>query len=259
MSGEGSLELGCVLLSGLASVTLMTVFILRSKGRREKKIEKTNYSVEDDFDEINYHLQTDLNNKIIERISQVKTDIKARKLQLNRNVEDLLSQQEADISVKMSEFEIAKEIIVNNYKEKIEVLKKETETDISELKDAVRSLRIILAGASDTVDTLTNTRAELECPVCLEEMKPPRRIWQCSDGHIICDFCRKKPTVTCCPTCRKYIVGRSNIAEKLSRSLFGGCQESDSSGLPGPKTKCGGRITLTGYREVTSSTEEIYQ
>ena len=175
MSGEGSLELGCVLLSGLASVTLMTVFILRSKGRREKKIEKTNYSVEDDFDEINYHLQTDLNNKIIERISQVKTDIKARKLQLNRNVEDLLSQQEAEISVKMSEFEIAKEIIVNNYKEKIEVLKKETETDISELKDAVRSLRIILAGASDTVDTLTDTRAELECPVCLEEMKPPRR------------------------------------------------------------------------------------
>ena len=64
------------------------------------------------------------------------------------------------------------------------------------------------------------------------------RIWQCSDGHPVCEHCRKKPEVTCCPTCRKYIVGRSTIAEKMARSLFGGEMEE----VP--------KITLTGFREV---------
>merc|ERR1712096_580362 len=111
-------------------------------------------------------------------------------------------------------------IIENKYIEKINALKEETETDITEMKEALKSLRVILASSNDTAETMTNTKSELECPVCLEEMKPPRRIWQCSDGHAICDFCRKKPTVTCCPTCRKYIVGRSNIAEKLARCVL---------------------------------------
>ena len=51
--------------------------------------------------------------------------------------------------------------------------------------------------------------------------------------------------MTCCPTCRKYIVGRSTIAEKLARSLFteDGTEQEISHGD-------GGKITLTGYREV---------
>merc|ERR1711872_588090 len=53
-----------------------------------------------------------------------------------------------------------------------------------------------------------------------KEMKPPRRIWQCSDGHPLCENCRKKPEMNTCPTCRKYLVGRSTIAEKLARALY---------------------------------------
>ena len=40
--------------------------------------------------------------------------------------------------------------------------------------------------------------------------------------------------------CRKYIVGRSNIAEKMARVVFG-------SGAVGERED---KITLTGYREV---------
>ena len=69
------------------------------------------------------------------------------------------------------------------------------------------------------------------------------RIWQCSDGHAICDFCRRKPSVNCCPVCRKYIIGRSNIAEKLARCVFGVKNDDEETG----------KITLTGYREVKSS------
>ena len=46
------------------------------------------------------------------------------------------------------------------------------------------------------------------------------RIWQCSDGHPLCENCRKKPEMNTCPTCRKYLVGRSTIAEKLARALY---------------------------------------
>ena len=74
------------------------------------------------------------------------------------------------------------------------------------------------------------------------------RIWQCSDGHAICDFCRKKPAVTCCPVCRKYIVGRSNIAEKMARCVFGAGNREEGAGSKEEGT--GNKITLTGYREV---------
>ena len=30
-------------------------------------------------------------------------------------------------------------------------------------------------------------KTELECPICFEEMKPPMRIWQCVDGHPVCE------------------------------------------------------------------------
>ena len=46
--------------------------------------------------------------------------------------------------------------------------------------------------------------------------------------------------MTCCPVCRKYIVGRSNIAEKMARVVFG-------TGGGGERED---KITLTGYREV---------
>ena len=37
----------------------------------------------------------------------------------------------------------------------------------------------------------TSRRAlkELECPVCLTDMKPPLKIWECSEGHQVCANC----------------------------------------------------------------------
>ena len=75
------------------------------------------------------------------------------------------------------------------------------------------------------------------------------RIWQCSDGHAICEFCRKKPHVTCCPVCRKYIVGRSNIAEKVARCVFS-VKEDDA--IPGTETDSKKKFTLTGYKEIST-------
>ena len=35
----------------------------------------------------------------------------------------------------------------------------------------------------------------LECPICTEEMKPPRKIFQCANGHVICEICKINPQV----------------------------------------------------------------
>jgi len=56
-------------------------------------------------------------------------------------------------------------------------------------------------------------KEHLECPVCLELPKSSP-IYQCPNGHIVCNICHKK--LHFCPQCReplgKY---RSRIAEEL--------------------------------------------
>ena len=34
-----------------------------------------------------------------------------------------------------------------------------------------------------------NVREELKCPCCREEMCPPKSIYQCRDGHVVCQDC----------------------------------------------------------------------
>ncbi|XP_053698770.1 uncharacterized protein LOC128745715 [Sabethes cyaneus] len=52
----------------------------------------------------------------------------------------------------------------------------------------------------------------LECPVCLEIIRPPS--WQCCHGHVICSGCRAKSAK--CPICRVVLGrGRCIVADKL--------------------------------------------
>ena len=53
----------------------------------------------------------------------------------------------------------------------------------------------------------------IECPVCLKVPKS-LRIYQCENGHIICEFCNDR--VKECPTCRaRKPEIRALVAEKL--------------------------------------------
>ncbi|XP_062538550.1 uncharacterized protein LOC134206832 [Armigeres subalbatus] len=56
----------------------------------------------------------------------------------------------------------------------------------------------------------------LECPVCMEIIRPPS--WQCCHGHLICSSCRSKSTK--CPICRVILGrGRCIVADKLFNFL----------------------------------------
>eukprot|EP00746_Dinoflagellata_sp_MGD_P018994 gnl/MRDRNA2_/MRDRNA2_144111_c0_seq1.p1 gnl/MRDRNA2_/MRDRNA2_144111_c0~~gnl/MRDRNA2_/MRDRNA2_144111_c0_seq1.p1 ORF type:complete len:285 (+),score=24.39 gnl/MRDRNA2_/MRDRNA2_144111_c0_seq1:113-967(+) len=49
----------------------------------------------------------------------------------------------------------------------------------------------------------TSLEAQLECPICLKyPMMPPIR--QCSNGHLLCDACSRKPQCRACPQCRSH-------------------------------------------------------
>lgn len=48
-------------------------------------------------------------------------------------------------------------------------------------------------------DSAQERRKELECPVCYQEMAPPKTIFQCAEGHPVCSSC--KPRMNRCPTC----------------------------------------------------------
>ncbi|XP_035777011.1 uncharacterized protein LOC118458537 [Anopheles albimanus] len=56
----------------------------------------------------------------------------------------------------------------------------------------------------------------LECPVCLEIVRPPA--WQCNHGHLLCSTCRAKTHK--CPICREVLCRvRCIVADKLFHYL----------------------------------------
>ena len=76
------------------------------------------------------------------------------------------------------------------FSEVVSRLREEAEDEVAGLKTAATRLQLVESGTGDPAEAVQHTRAELECPVCLEPLTPPRRIWQCSDGHPVCEFCR---------------------------------------------------------------------
>ena len=57
-----------------------------------------------------------------------------------------------------------------------------------------------------------------ECPVCLVEMIPPTKIFQCINGHSLCEKC--KDNVTTCPSCRVSLGGNAMSRNILAESLI---------------------------------------
>ena len=167
--------LGNAILLEFFMIFMATVMVLRNLRYNQMKNKVDDKEREENFDDINNHLQNDLRNKLVEKINEVKQNIKFKKLQQDKNVKHLLKQQEDEIAIKHSQFMIEKLEIESKYKRKIQDLEAEVAVDVDNLKDSLKNLQIILATSGDSGDTVTNTRSELECPVCLEEMRPPKK------------------------------------------------------------------------------------
>ena len=59
-----------------------------------------------------------------------------------------------------------------------------------------------------------------ECPVCYEPFSPPRRIFQCTNGHLICENCKASPQLKVCPSCKNIFMGRAIAMEQFLADLY---------------------------------------
>merc|ERR1719500_351239 len=94
-------------------------------------------------------------------------------------------------------------------KQKEEALKAENESVLSLLLEENESQEALMLAKHEGEERAARKSAELEnernvslrpsapsqpqvpeCPVCLEEMAPPTRIFQCRNGHLICEPCK---------------------------------------------------------------------
>eukprot|EP00092_Neocalanus_flemingeri_P098701 GFUD01125865.1.p1 GENE.GFUD01125865.1~~GFUD01125865.1.p1 ORF type:complete len:103 (+),score=24.42 GFUD01125865.1:3-311(+) len=65
-----------------------------------------------------------------------------------------------------------------------------------------------------------DAKKEFKCPICVEPMSPPVRIWQCAEGHILCENCKNHPDVRNCPACRGAFAGRNLAMERMAELVF---------------------------------------
>ena len=89
---------------------------------------------------------------------------------------------------------------------------------------------LIFVAFSEYLNFITysfNSKAEFEeylCPVCFELPIAPKEIYQCSQGHFLCNVCLKKIDKKC-PTCRENWVNvpnlpaRNRMAENLLQKM----------------------------------------
>jgi len=76
-----------------------------------------------------------------------------------------------------------------------------------------------VSGSSATVSCTKGSSSVPSCPVCWEEMKPPKRIFQCTNGHLVCERCHSQPQLVKCPTCREPMMGRATAMEHFLSQL----------------------------------------
>ena len=106
---------------------------------------------------------------------------------------------------------------------------------LKELKEEIERMRQSLRGITTNArQSQTSRNLGVQCPVCFDDARPPMRLMQCGEGHIICDCCFTKareeasaqrrahvcdregnPEVDLCHSCRGRITGRPTQLEKI--------------------------------------------
>ena len=83
----------------------------------------------------------------------------------------------------------------------------------------------------------------LECPVCLDLCKPPREIWQCPEGHIMCELCANRPEMRNCSQCRMTLsqenLSRNRALEELARKTLPPVEEETTANRRGGRSRGG--------------------
>jgi hypothetical protein len=165
---------------------------------------------------------------VLEKHSKQKL-VLAKKVKAEEAREKMMKAAEAQrVNVESIQENIKKE---NKEKLKlVETIKKATAT-IEKSKEALQFLETNSRKNNDKMnvelgklealveeDSAQNKMEEIECPVCCEEMTPPKTIFQCSEGHPVCSSCR--PRHDDCPSCRGAFMGSNSGMEQLVQDIL---------------------------------------
>merc|ERR1719365_213353 len=74
------------------------------------------------------------------------------------------------------------------------------------MEKEMNELDSVISALFEELDEMKMKNQELEevlkCPVCLDTCRPPLQIYQCHEGHIVCESCFSKPELVTCPQLR---------------------------------------------------------
>jgi len=103
----------------------------------------------------------------------------------------------------------------------IEKLEKELET-ISAPSELLKSLEPAQSLSQPPAKPgLSELEQELACCGCALVCRPPHKIYQCPEGDLICEICKKRLNI--CPVCKMELVGglsRNKVLENIARKYF---------------------------------------
>ena len=97
--------------------------------------------------------------------------------------------------------------VVSEQKTEIQDLKTSVKNEIDDLKDMILSLNMSVHPKESTLRS--------ECPSCMEILRPPMRLMQCGQGHIVSEDCYTRLEEMECPTCWGDITGRPTELERV--------------------------------------------
>jgi len=132
-----------------------------------------------------------------------------------------------DVTMRMDEEDIVKEKVRCKQREDEE--NRRVNTDSKRLSEMTRAEKNKAWRMRQEEQMMNNwrevdhrVREELCCPCCAEEMTPPSRIYQCRDGHVVCQQCFQHKHIEVCPSCKHPISGRNIAMEKIASIYFHG-------------------------------------
>jgi len=166
-------------------------------------------------------------------LETLELDIEAEKFTLENK--DKNTEKELEEKYKKKEEYLAEEYMNKreNLKKELEVEKTAMQTSINKEKESLAKEHKSKISQKEMLEDEMKTRFSSrqpapvpspsslvpECPVCLERMPPPVKIFTCPNGHFVCGNC--EPNVTNCPTCRiKPVTGRATGMEQMLRAMF---------------------------------------
>ncbi|XP_057307309.1 ankyrin repeat and EF-hand domain-containing protein 1-like [Hydractinia symbiolongicarpus] len=137
---------------------------------------------------------------------------------------------ETEIFEKLDKLQCAEKKLKSAHKT-VNTLRKKLDTADDELaknNKACIELRKELAmylEETDVSKTCTNTSRTLsECPICLVDYTPQSKVFQCPEGHLMCEKCKNMQSMKLCPQCLYPISNlhiRNRALEEMIRQSLG--------------------------------------